>query len=334
MFKSEELTRFFGFENSSYLTDINFVNLITDHYICDYANFKDLKVFHEETYIDLDEFMEKSCEFRNNFLYNYYCSNITCSMESSRLMEDLLGYMERRIKIADNSKSYKAPKMVIDMADDTVVGPMQMFMKESWKNKPEYGINTQYCGFACNIYFELYKTKDSNPKYYVFYYIDDELKHIFEYVEFFETIKNNIFSQSDIEEYCKIEEEQESDSDGSDDETKADENENTRSDNSDASDSSDGSDTDGDDIIEEEEEKDEDIDQCICVENDSFSESFKKHTALWMGFFITCFTTLLGILGIIFLVLKLRKKNNIIDESSPKMQELTSNFMKGSDVNS
>ena len=105
MFKSEELTRFFGFENSSYLTDINFVNLITDHYICDYANFKDLKVFHEETYIDLDEFMEKSCEFRNNFLYNYYCSNITCSMESSRLMEDLLGYMERRIKIADNSKS-------------------------------------------------------------------------------------------------------------------------------------------------------------------------------------------------------------------------------------
>ena len=153
-------------------------------------------------------------------------------MESSRLMEDLLGYMERRIKIADNSKSYKAPKMVIDMADDTVVGPMQMFMKESWKNKPEYGINTQYCGFACNIYFELYKTKDSNPKYYVFYYIDDELKHIFEYVEFFSTIKNNIFSQSDIEEYCKIEEEQESDSDGSDDETKADENENTRSDNS------------------------------------------------------------------------------------------------------
>ena len=223
--------------------------------------------------------------------------------------------------------------MVIDMADDTVVGPMQMFMYEAWKHKPEYGINTQYCGFACNIYFELYKTKDSNPKYYVFYYIDDELKHIFEYVEFFETIKNNIFSQSDIEEYCKIEEEQESDSDGSDDETKADENENTRSDNSDASDSSDGSDTDGDDIIEEEEEKDKDIDQCICVENDSFSESFKKHTALWMGFFITCFTTLLGILGIIFLVLKLRKKNNIIDESSPKMQELTSNFMKGSDAN-
>ena len=322
------------------------------------VNLKDLKVFHELTYIDLDEFIKKSCEFRNNFLYNYYCSNITYSMESSRLMEDLLGYMERRIKIADNSKSYKAPKMVIDMADDTVVGPMQMFMYEAWKDKPEYGINTQYCGFACNIYFELYKAKDSIPKYYVFYYIDDELKHIFEYNEFYFTIQNNIFSQSDIEEYCKIEEEEEeekhkekeeeynendgsdytdckdeSDSDKSDDETKTDENENSGSDDSDATDSSDGSDTDGDDIIEEEEEKYEDTDQCICEENDSFSESFQKHTALWMGFFVTCFTTLLGILGIIYLVMKLRKKNNIIDESSPKMQELTSNFMKQSDVN-
>ena len=58
-----------------------------------------------------------------------------------------------------NEKSYKAPKLAIDCGHDTSVGPMQMFMYEAWKNKPEYGINTQYCGFSCNHYFELYRNK-------------------------------------------------------------------------------------------------------------------------------------------------------------------------------
>ena len=206
---SKELQNFFGFENDSFVTNIRMMNSITDHYISDYKNYKDLTVFHEETNIDLDEFMEYSGKFYHDWMYNYYCTNTTCSMESSRLMEDLLGYMERRIAISDNSKSYKAPKMVIDCGHDITVAPMQMFMYETWEHKPEYGINTQYCGFACNIYFELYKTKSAIPQYYVYYYIDDELKHVFEYNEFYDTVKAHIYSQEDIKEYCLTDEERE-----------------------------------------------------------------------------------------------------------------------------
>ena len=185
------------------------MNSIADHYICDYKNYKDLSIFQEYTGVDLEEFMEQSGKFYTNWMYNYYCSNITCAMESSRLMEDLLGYMERRIAILDNSKSYKAPKMVIDCGSGTTLGPMQMFMYEAWKDKPEYGINTQYCGFASNIYYELYKTKDKIPTFYVFYYIDDELKHIFEFNEFYDTIRKHIYTQEEIEEYCKIDDKEE-----------------------------------------------------------------------------------------------------------------------------
>ena len=99
--------------------------------------------------------------------------------------------------------------MVIDCGHDTTVAPMQMFMYETWEHKPEYGINTQYCGFACNIYFELYKTKSAIPQYYVYYYIDDELKHVFEYNEFYDTVKAHIYSQEDIKEYCLTDEERE-----------------------------------------------------------------------------------------------------------------------------
>jgi len=129
-------------------------------------------------------------------------------MEASRLMEDLLRYMERRIQNYPNT-TYKAPKLVIDCGHDTTVAPMQMFMYETWEDKPEYGINTQYCGFACNIYFELYKDKTNSSKYYVYYYIDDELIHIFDYNEFDEAVRAHIYTQDEISEYCITDEERE-----------------------------------------------------------------------------------------------------------------------------
>ena len=132
-------------------------------------------------------------------------------MESARLMEDLLGYMKRRIDTPELKKSYKAPKMVIDCGHDTTVAPMQYFMYKTWEHKPEYNITTQYCGFACNIYFELYKTKDNVPKYYVFYYIDEDLKYKFDYLEFKREVRDHIYSQEQIVDYCLPEEDRKSD---------------------------------------------------------------------------------------------------------------------------
>ena len=46
----EELREFFQLEDYSYFTDIRMMNSITDHYISDYKNYKDLTVFHEDQY--------------------------------------------------------------------------------------------------------------------------------------------------------------------------------------------------------------------------------------------------------------------------------------------
>ena len=203
--KQDVLREFFQLENNSYFTNIKTMNSIVDHYISDYKNYKDLSAFHNATNIDLDEFMNKSGQFYYDWMYNYYCPDITCSMESSRLMEDLLGYMKRRIQNADKT-TYYAPKLIIDCGHDTTVAPMEMFMYEAWKHKPEYGLKTQYCGFACNLYFELYRNKNQLNNYYVYYYIDDELIKIFDYDEFDKTIRENLYSQEDIEEYCLTDE--------------------------------------------------------------------------------------------------------------------------------
>jgi len=295
----EQLRVFFDFKDDSFVTNIRMMNSITDHYISDYKNYKDLSVFRDETGIDLDEFMEKSGKFYHDWMYNYYCTNTTCSMESSRLMEDLLGYMERRIAIKDNTKSYKAPKMVIDCGHDTTVAPMQMFMYETWEDKPEYGINTQYCGFACNIYFELYKTKDDIPKYYVFYYIDDDLKHVFEYNEFYDTVKKHIYTQEQIVEYCITDEEKE------ERERKKREEE------------------------EERRRKEEEANK-----KETFLESFENHKILWISLFAAIFTTILGIIGIIVLICKIHriKHPKKLKPMDGKVQELSSKFITNSEV--
>ena len=298
----EALRKFFKFENDSFVTNIRLMNSITDHYISDYKNYKNLSIFHKETGIDLDEFMEKSGKFYHDWMYNYYCTNETCSMESSRLMEDLLGYMDRRIKIPDNSKSYQAPKMVIDCGHDTTVAPMQMFMYETWEEKPEYHINTQYCGFACNIYFELYKTKGAVPIYYVYYYIDDDLKHIFEYNEFITTVRKHIYSQVEIEEYCITDEEKE-------------ERERKQKE-------------------EEERKKREEEERRKKEEGETFLESLENHLYLWITIFVFIFTTILGIIGIIILICRIHriKHPKRAKPVTGKMQELTSKFITQSEV--
>jgi len=297
----EELREFFQLEDYSYFTDIRMMNSITDHYISDYKNYKDLSAFHNITGIDLDEFMEKSGKFYHDWMYNYYCTNTTCSMESSRLMEDLLGYMKRRIQNYPQT-TYKAPKMVIDCGHDTTVAPMQMFMYETWEDKPEYGVRTQYCGFACNIYFELYKTRNGPTKYYVYYYIDEELIHIFDYDEFDETIRAHLYSQDNITEFCVTDEEIEER-----ERQKREEEERKR---------------------KEEEERQKELN------GETFSESFKNHTLLWIGFFTFIFTTILGIIGIVVLILKIhrikhpRSSNTI----TAKEQELSSKLVTASEA--
>ena len=233
-------------------------------------------------------------------MYNYYCTNTTCSMESSRLMEDLLGYMKRRIQNYPQT-TYKAPKLVIDCGHDTTVAPMQMFMYETWEDKPEYGVRTQYCGFACNIYFELYKTRNGPTKYYVYYYIDDELIHIFDYDEFDETVRAHIYTQDNITEFCITDEEIE-------------ERERKKRE-------------------EEEQRRKEEEARQKELEGDTFAESFEKHTLLWIGLFTFIFTTILGIVGIVVLILKIHRiKHPKRPTITAKEQELTSKLITNSEA--
>ena len=116
-------------------------------------------------------------------------------------MQDLLGYMDRRIANHPHI-TYKAPKMVIDCGHDTTVGPISRFM-DSVFHKGYH----KYCEFACNVYFELYK-EDGNDKYTVDYYLDDEkLISGMDYNEFKNTMQKHFWNDTFTNEFCGVKEE-------------------------------------------------------------------------------------------------------------------------------
>ena len=167
----------------------------TDHFICDYDNKKNLSELSRKG-LDLEKFYEFSKKFYGHFIFNYFVDEYTSGLEETHLMQDLIGYMERRIHFHPKT-TYHAPKMVIDSGHDSTVGPMARFLS--------HALNVKYhpfCEFACNIYIELYRENDNT--YTVDYYLDEE--QIFQGREFYKQFKapieSNYWNDTYMDEFC------------------------------------------------------------------------------------------------------------------------------------
>ena len=190
-----------------YFRVYNKMKSITDHFICDYDGKKDLtKVI--ETGLDIEKFYNFSRRFYGSFIFDWFIDDYTAGLEETHLMQDLLGFMELRMKHYPNT-TYRAPKMVMDCGHDTTVGPIARFMDSAFN----CGYH-DFCDFACNVYFELYRKveKDSygneTVKYSVDYYLDDELKFKnMDYKEFKAKMESKFWKDDFVADFCGQKEE-------------------------------------------------------------------------------------------------------------------------------
>ena len=67
------------FDNPNYFRDYNKMKSITDHYICDYDNKKNLSVLDNR--INKEEFLDFSKRFYGNFIFNWFIDEYTCGLE-------------------------------------------------------------------------------------------------------------------------------------------------------------------------------------------------------------------------------------------------------------
>ena len=169
---------------------------ITDNYICNYDNGKNLSDFLTKTGFNKEEFYNSCIEVKMFYLFNLSCDQKAGLIGATPHMSDLINYMEKKIK-DENKITYSEPKMVIQGGHDTTINTIQFFMQKS------FGIPLRYIKFGANIYFELHKEENNNEnKYIVKYFYDGKLLLEEDYNSFKKKVIENILSEEKIHDFC------------------------------------------------------------------------------------------------------------------------------------
>jgi hypothetical protein len=199
--------------------NISFVDNFCDGYIAGYTEGKDLKVVND-TGIDLDEMAE--------FCYNFSTLNFRdwisgdderklATLEVSKLMRDFIHYMNLRvdddingIDSSENKKEYSKPKMMMISGHDSTISAVEMFFAKVF-NKNDALSFYRYPYFATQIAFEVVVDdsieKKAKKDYKIKYYFNDDLVFTKTIEEFTQEVEKNLWSDDQINEYCKFVEE-------------------------------------------------------------------------------------------------------------------------------
>ena len=189
--KYEDVFRRYFNYSKEYLYNIKNSSTLVDSYIVDIYEEKNLTNFFRETKIDKNDFYNTCLIIYEWWLYNIITDKVISMIDSSKLMEDLIGYMESNI-----NKKNKI-NMIIDVGHERTIGSIEFAMNQI------FGVDYFITNFASNVIFELHKIKDENKdKYNVEYYIDEQLKLNISYDKFKEKIIKNVWTEKRINNFC------------------------------------------------------------------------------------------------------------------------------------
>ena len=115
---------YFKYDKKEYLYNIKNSTTLIDNYIVNIYEEKNLTNFLEKTKINKEDFYNTSLFIYDWWLYNIAVDNIICRIESSKLMVDLIQYIENKIYKKNNLK------IVIDIGHDRTLGSIEFFMHQ------------------------------------------------------------------------------------------------------------------------------------------------------------------------------------------------------------
>ena len=190
-----KLSSYLGRKNNDWLYDYNSLIDVTDNYICNYDNGKNLSDFLIKTGFDKEEFHNYSIRVKEFYLFNLSSDELAGDLGATPHMVDLLDYMEKKVK-NDSYYSYSAPKMIIQGGHDTTINLIQYFMYTAFQ------IPVKYVKFGAHVYFELHKDDTIKNKFFVKYYYDGEMLLEKDYYEFKKRVSEVIWSEEKIKEFC------------------------------------------------------------------------------------------------------------------------------------
>ena len=192
---------------------IRFINSVTDQFIADYYDGRDLSFLESEYGINVEQFLNDSLKIFSTYFEHFTFGDDElelASMSMTPVFKEMLELMKNRVNgdmfgttadIAYND--YSKPKMVLISGHDSSTGASELFMKKIFNLTHEFIVPV----FATNSMFEIHRnaTKpESYNDYIVNYYFNDQLLATFNFANFVETITDNLWSEEEIEDYCHI----------------------------------------------------------------------------------------------------------------------------------
>jgi hypothetical protein len=185
--------------NKSKKFDFYFIDVFCDHYISDRYDNKNLN-FLEKFGFNLNE-LEFSCKDVLSFVLENYVfgEDEILFMSQTPIFKQILKNMEKIIYLDNNNNQINVPKYVVYSTHDSSLAGIELFMRKIF--------GTEYINpdFGCNLYFELHKKDNNNENiYYVNYIVNDNNLLTVDFKEFKSKIENVLWSENDIQKYCKF----------------------------------------------------------------------------------------------------------------------------------
>ena len=197
-----KLNKYFTLNNITINSEFNYsfyqLNLLCDTLYADYIDGKNLTNLKQ--LINFDE-LYNDCKNILSIIQSDYVSGDkdVVIMSQSKPIRKLIKWMDQRIDYDKKGLSDKiisgAPRYTIWSGHDSSISTFEMFMK--------YTFNTKWIfpSFASTILFELHKIEDKNI-YEIKYFVNDELLLTINYDDFKNIVKETIWSDERIEQFC------------------------------------------------------------------------------------------------------------------------------------
>ena len=190
----EELKILFKQDNYDFLFNFEFVHRIVDTLISDYESYRNLTFLMKEYHILAKSLYQMCIEFKNVSLFNVETNATIANVAVVKTFPIIVQAME---DVINNKPNHI--KILVYSGHDIMIAPMELYLRKV------FGTPLIYPHYTSNLNLKLFQNETDPSKYYVDYYLYDDLIYRTSFENFKEKVLGGLWTEEQIKEFCNRE---------------------------------------------------------------------------------------------------------------------------------
>ena len=190
----EELKILFKEKNYDFLFNFERVHHIVDTLISDYESYRNLTFLMKEYHILAKTLYQMCIEFRNVSLFNVETNATIANVAVVKTFPIIVKAME---DVINNKPNHI--KILVYSGHDIMIAPMELYLRKI------FGTPLVYPHYTSNLNLKLFQNETDPSKYYVDYYLYDDLIYRTSFENFKEKVLGGLWTDEQIKEFCNRE---------------------------------------------------------------------------------------------------------------------------------